>query len=128
MVLSLSRFNDVKNLRFFSEFLTHLCSVDGNNPKGQFCKNGLSVAAPDFDGVALAHGAQPNLIGQKHLDVKDPKDKYFVKEFIEVAKTKGSGTVEFVFTNPATKKVQPKTQYVKRVEGMDIMIQCGVYH
>jgi cytochrome c len=50
-----------------------------------------------------------------------------MKEMIEVAKTKGSGWVNYSWTNPVTKKVQPKTAWVQRIEGSDWFIGCGVY-
>ena len=60
--------------------------------------------------------------------MKDPSDKYFVRQEVYVAKTKsGGGLVDLVWTNPATKKVQPKTNFVKKIEGKDIMVMEGVF-
>jgi cytochrome c len=59
---------------------------------------------------------------------KDPNgNKLFVQEQIELAKTKGSGWVDFSWVNPATKKVQPKTSWVKKVDGADYLVNCGVF-
>jgi cytochrome c len=98
-----------------------------NNPKGQFVKGDLYVFAQDFNGVMLANGGNPKLAGQNHLELKDPNGKLFVKEMIEIAKTKGSGWVSYTWTNPATKKVQPKKTWVQRVEGMDVYVGCGIF-
>jgi cytochrome c len=62
-----------------------------------------------------------------HLDLKDPNGKYFMKDLVELAKTKGSGWVDYVWVNPTTKKIQPKATYAKRIEGMDAFIACGVF-
>jgi cytochrome c len=102
-------------------------AAEFNNPKGQFVKGDLYVFAQDFTGVMLANGGNPKLAGQNHLELKDPNGKLFVKEMVEVAKTKGSGWVSYSWTNPATKKVQPKKTWVQRVEGMDFYVGCGIF-
>ena len=98
-----------------------------NNPKGQFFKGDLYVFAQDFNGVMLANGGNPKLVGQNHLELKDPNGKLFVKEMVEIAKTKGGGWASYSWTNPATKKVQPKKTWVQRVEGMDLYVGCGIF-
>ena len=99
-----------------------------NNPKGQFVKGELYVVAQDFSGNVLANAVNPERVGLNFYELRDPNGKYFSKDLIEVAKTKGSGIVEFVFANPVTKKFQPKTNYVKKVEGEDVAIICGIFH
>ena len=98
-----------------------------NKPDGEFTKGDLYVFLQDFNGVILAHGGNPKLVGQSHLEVKDPTGKVFAKEMIEVVKSKGGGWVEYSWTNPATKKVQPKKTWVQRVEGMDMYVGCGIF-
>ena len=99
-----------------------------NNPKGQFVKGDLYVTALDFKGTLLAMGGNPTLAGVNFLDQKDPNTgKYFVKEEIELAKTKGSGWIELSWTNPATKKVQPKKVWVIRIGQEDYLVNCGVF-
>ena len=78
------------------------------NPKGQFVKGGdLYVVLQDFNGFNLANPMSP-IAGKNFLDVKDASGKFFFREMIEVAKTKGGGWVTDSWTNPATKKVQSK--------------------
>ena len=98
-----------------------------NNPKGQFVKGDLYVFANDFGGMCLANGGTPQLVGKNLLGLKDATDKYFFKEMTDLAKTKGSGWVNYSWTNPATKKVQPKVTWIQRVEGAEYYIGCGVY-
>lgn len=97
------------------------------NPKGQFVKGDLYVVAADFNGVSLANPMQPKLQGINLLDVKDGSGKPFMKEVVDVARTKGSGWVTYSWTNPATKKLQSKKSWVQRVEGQDIWLMCGIF-
>jgi signal transduction histidine kinase len=101
--------------------------ADINNPQGQFVKGDLYVFVQDFNGVNLANGGNPKFVGMNHLGLKDPDGKYFIKEMVELAKTKGSGWVNYMWVNPTTKKVQAKATYVKRIEGLDAFVACGVF-
>jgi len=98
-----------------------------NNPNGEFVKGDLYLFAIDFNGIILAHGGNPKLVGQSFLEMKDPTGKYFIKEQLDLAKSKGSGWIEYNWTNPATKKVQNKKSWIQRIEGTDIYVGCGIF-
>lgn len=100
-----------------------------NDPKGKFVKGDLYVAVADFKGVTLAHGGNPKLIGKSMMEVKDasPAGKLFMAEMIELAKTKGAGWVDYMWTNPESKKIEPKSAYVIRAKGKDMLFLCGAY-
>ncbi len=98
-----------------------------NNPKGQFVKGEMYVTMQDLTGVLLANPVSPKIVGQNHMELKDANGKPFIKEMIEIVKTKGSGWVTYVWTNPATKKVQPKKSWVQRVEGTDMYTLSGLF-
>ena len=98
-----------------------------NNPAGDFVKGDLYIFAIDFNGVTLANGGNPKLTGQNLVEMKDPTGKYFFKEMIALAKSVGSGWVEYSWVNPATKKAQSKKSWVQRIEGTDILIGCGIF-
>lgn len=103
----------------FSEF---------NNPKGQFADRDLYVFVygTSGDGINLAHGANPKLIGKNLLDLRDADGKLIVKGFIEVGNSKtGHGWVDYKWPNPVTKAVEAKSTYIERVG--DVMIGCGIY-
>ena len=97
-----------------------------NNPKGQFVKGDLYVVVQGFDGVLLANGGNPALVGQNHLELKDPGGKFFVKEEVEIAK-KGSGWMTYQWVNPVTKKVGAKKAWIQRIEGENAFINCGFF-
>ncbi|HVN95951.1 MAG TPA: methyl-accepting chemotaxis protein [Syntrophorhabdaceae bacterium] len=96
-----------------------------SNPRGEFVKNGLYIIAQDFNGTILLNGSDRSRLGKNLIDMQDPNGKYFVRETIHVAKTKGSGMVECVYLNAATKTLHPKVYYVQAME--DYVISCGVY-
>jgi cytochrome c len=96
-----------------------------NNPKGQFTDRDLYIFVYDLHGKCVAHGFNQKMIGKDLAEMKDPDGKLYVKERIEIAKTKGSGWQDYKFTNPVTKKLEPKTAFVQKHE--DLIVGCGAY-
>jgi cytochrome c len=96
-----------------------------NNPKGKFVDRDLYVTVYDFKGKCLAHGANPKMIGKDFIDIKDIDGKPYVKERIETAKTKDKFWLDYKFTNPISKKIEPKSMYSEKVG--DIIVNCGIY-
>lgn len=84
----------------------------------------LFVFAHNLEGNVLAHPYNPALVGKDMSKVQDADGKLFAVEFAKMAKS-GGGWVDYKFTNPATKKTEPKTTYTKMVD--DYAIACGIY-
>jgi signal transduction histidine kinase len=85
----------------------------------------LYVYIYDFNGVALAHGNNPKMVGKPLIGLKDNEGKLMIKEMVELAKTKGSGWVDFKWPNPVTKTVESKSGYVEKVD--DFFVGSGIY-
>ena len=98
-----------------------------NDPTGPWVKGELYVLAYDYQGVNLVLGANPKMNGKNLWDIKSPDGKYVVREFVDMVKTKGSGWVDYQWSNPESKKIENKTTYVTKVPGIDAMIGCGIY-
>ncbi len=96
-----------------------------SNPQGQFIDRELYIVAVDLNGVVLASGGNQKLIGKPLLDVKNVNGKSFVREEIEVAKTKGKGWVDFEWVNPVTRKIEPRSVYLERVD--DYFVLSGIF-
>ena len=94
-----------------------------SKPKGQFTKGDLYIFAYDPKGKIIAHGGDPKLVGQDFTNVQDPDGKYFAREFIKIGAE--GGWVDYKWMNYATKKVDAKTTYLKRID--DVIIGCGAY-
>lgn len=96
-----------------------------SNSKGQFIDRDLYVTVYDMNGKCLAHGVNPKMIGKDLIELKDPDGKAYIKERVEMMKTKDHGWQDFKFTNPVSKKIEPKTAYIERVG--DVIVMCGAY-
>ena len=96
-----------------------------NNTKGKFTDRDLYVFVYDMSGKCVAHGFNQKMIGKDLVDMQDPDGKFYVKERIEISKTKGKGWQDYKFTNPISKKVENKTAYIEKVD--DLIVGSGAY-
>ncbi len=97
-----------------------------SNKKGQFIKDDLYLVVYGLDGKCLAHGANEKQIGRDLIDLTDVDGKYFVKERVALAKSKPNGFwQEYKFTNPVSKKVEPKVMYCEKLG--EAAVCGGVY-
>jgi len=90
--------------------------------------NGADKAYAEFgktDGKCLAHGANSRLIGLDLLDTEDADGKAFVRERVELARTRASFWQNYKFANPQTHKIAPKETYCERLN--DTVVCAGVY-
>jgi signal transduction histidine kinase len=92
---------------------------------GQFTDRDLYLTVYGFDGMVHAHGANPKMIGKNLIDLKDVDGKAFVKERVDLAKSKPSFWQEYKFTNPESKKIEPKEMYCERLN--ETAVCGGVY-
>ncbi|MRV75581.1 histidine kinase [Duganella sp. FT92W] len=97
----------------------------GDPANKDFHDRDLYVYVYDLNGVSLAHGTNPKMVGKSLLDMRDVEGKPMIQEMVKVVKEKGSGWVDYKFPNPATKAVEGKSGYVERVG--DFFIGSGVY-
>jgi cytochrome c len=92
---------------------------------GPFTDRDLYIVVYKTDGVVLAHGANEKLVGTNQKDAKDPDGKTFVQERIDLAKKGQPFWQDYKFTDPLTKKVEPKEMYCEPLN--DTAVCGGVY-
>jgi cytochrome c len=97
-----------------------------NDPHSAYVVNDEYVFAINLnDGKYLASGASPNLTGVDVRNLTDAAGKLLFKDMIALAKNKGSGTVDYVWRNPATNAVESKHTLIQRVG--DVLLGVGYY-
>ena len=97
-----------------------------NNPQGQFVFHDLYVVVYALDGTRLAHPYNKDFIGKSVADAVDPDGKHYGQEELALIKTKGSGSVDYKYSDPVTKKPVEKSFYILKVDDQ-IFLGCGVY-
>ena len=96
-----------------------------NDPGGDFHKGPLYVFALSMDGVYIAHSAAPTLVGVSLRDTRDAAGQPVGKDIMEVIATQREGSVDYMWLNYTTNKVEKKHTFVKRVK--DIVLGVGYY-
>ena len=92
----------------------------------QFKDRDLYVYLMNFDCVIQAHAARKELVGKSLFDFRDQDGIYPARRTVEVAKTKGSGWIDYRWTNPKTHLVEAKSTYVERL-GENYAVGVGIY-
>lgn len=97
-----------------------------NNPQGGFTYDDQYVFVIGIeDGRYRASGASPQLNGMDVRGLKDAAGYSLFEDMINLAKTKGNGTVQYVWRNPATNAVETKNSLIQRVG--DVLLGVGYY-
>jgi cytochrome c len=92
---------------------------------GSFILQDLYIVVYKNDGTVLAHGANAKMIGKNLIELKDIDGKAFIKERMDLAKAKATFWQEYKFTNPETKKIEPKLMYCERLQ--ETVVCGGIY-
>jgi cytochrome c len=90
-----------------------------------FHKEDLYLVVYALDGTVRAHGANAKMVGKNLIELKDIDGKPFVKERVELAKTNATFWQDYKFTNPETKKIEPKSMYCEKLD--DTVVCGGIY-
>ncbi len=116
-----------KAVAYYKEAGPEKALAEFNNPKGKFVDGEDYLSIYTLDGTVIGHGTNAKLIGKHLKDIKDSNGKMFIREFMEkAAKSPNStGWVEYHWTNPISRKIEPKAAYFERAG--DWIIQAGYY-
>ena len=100
-----------------------------HNPAGRFIAKDAYIFVIDPKGVCLVHPAFPNLEGRNLIQEKDSEQKFFIREMLMIAESKGSGWVDYLWPKPGDSIPTQKSSYVEKVKYKDswLMVGCGVY-
>ncbi|HTU52980.1 MAG TPA: cache domain-containing protein [Acetobacteraceae bacterium] len=99
------------------------------NADSEWMKGDTYLFVNDLNGKTLFHGSLPELEGTNVLGLKDSNGKLFIVEMVKVAKSKGSGWVDYLWPKPGHGQASEKWSYVKAVtiDGTAAMVGSGFY-
>jgi len=95
-----------------------------SDPKGEYVKGDMYVTVLDAQGVVRAN-INPKLVGVNMWESTDPDGIKFSQDAIKIAQTTGSGWQKYRFTNPVSKKIEPKQTWVQKAG--EFVTLCGFY-
>ncbi|MCX5815759.1 MAG: cache domain-containing protein [Proteobacteria bacterium] len=95
------------------------------NQTGMFKKDDLYIFVLDDKYNMLAHGGNDKMVGKNFKDLKDSDGSFFLKGMVDKGMADGKAWYDYKWTNPVTKKVEPKSSYVVKVD--NTVVGCGFY-
>lgn len=97
-----------------------------SDPAGPYRDRELFLVVLDNTGTVMAHSVLKKMIGANLMQFKDINGVFMVKDMFAKAKKDGHGwSVEYLFLNPDTCKMEPKVSYFEKAG--DYLFFCGVY-
>jgi cytochrome c len=85
----------------------------------------LYVVVYDIAGKCLAHGNNAKLVGKDLIDAQDADGVYYVKDRVGLMKAHASFWQDYKFSNPVTKKIEPKSTYCEKLSSTAVCV--GIY-
>ena len=95
------------------------------NRESGFVDGDLYLFSINFNGVLYANSIDPSSVGAIILNTKGPDGRMFVREMIELAKSKNEGWIDYPFFDPCTGDIAIKSSYILRVD--DYLLGAGYY-
>src|SRR5262245_21212880 len=92
---------------------------------GEFHHLDLTAFIYDLNGVNLAHGERPVLVGKNLISLKDQDGKFLIREMIDIARGPGGGWINYKWPDPHTSRVEDKSTYIERM-GDDYLVGVAV--
>ena len=96
----------------------------------EWYKGETYIFVNDMNGISLVHPTHPELEGKSLINTKDANGKLFARAFIETAKTRGSGWVDYMWPKPGKDKPSKKISYIKKAkmpDGEMVIVGAGIY-
>jgi len=114
-----------KGVQFIKANGTEKAYAEFTTKNGKFHDRDLYLVVYGLDGKVWAHGQNERMVGKVVIDLKDIDGKEFVRERVELAKSKSSFWQEYKFTDPVSKKIEPKQMYCERLA--ETVVCGGIY-
>ena len=96
------------------------------DPKGGYIQGELYVFVYEANGFMKCHATNPKLNSKDMNQLRDANGKYFSKEMRDLAMSGKTGWVDYVWVNPVSKQLEPKSSYVKKVND-SYFVGVGIY-
>jgi len=99
-----------------------------NDPHGPFVWKDSYVFCYDYaQDIMAAHPIAPKLVGQCLSELKDINSKFFVAEYVHLAKTRKQGWTNYMWPKPGETTPSLKINFVYQVPQKEILMGAGIF-
>ena len=97
--------------------------------RSQFIFQDTYIFVIEENGTELLNPAFPKLEGRNLYDIRDANGKYLVHEFVDLAKEKGNGWVDYLWPKPGDIEPSHKSTYIRKavIDGKMVVVGAGLY-
>ena len=99
---------------------------DFADPKGGYIQGEVYVVVQDMQCKMVCHALNAKMNGKDMLELKDANGKHFTQDMRNVAMSGKPGWVDYVWPNPTSKVLEPKSAYVRKADEK-YMVSVGIY-
>ncbi|NVD71906.1 cache domain-containing protein [Duganella sp. BJB1802] len=96
------------------------------DPKAGYIQGDVYVVVQDMQCKMVCHPLLPKMNGKDMTELKDSNGKYFTQEMKKIAQSGKPGWVDYVWPNPTSKALEPKSAFIQRVDEK-YMVSVGIY-
>jgi len=101
--------------RFNKDGLTATIEAVNDKTTPEFHDRDLYAFIYNMQGICLANGARPALVGKNLISLKDQDGKYLIQEMVAIAAGSGSGWVSYKWPSPVTNKIEDRSAYIEKM-------------
>jgi cytochrome c len=94
--------------------------ADFNRSDGGFVIHEMYVFCNDTNGVQLANGGNPKLVGKNLSGLRDADGKPTTIDIFHLAQTQGQGWYDYLWPNPSRGRIERKFTYVLRIDDQTV--------
>jgi signal transduction histidine kinase len=100
---------------FKKDGLASTIAAVNDKASAAFHERDLYAFIYDMQGICLANGARPALVGKNLISLKDQDGKYLIQEMIDIAAGPGSGWVSYKWPSPVTNKIEDRSAFIEKM-------------
>jgi signal transduction histidine kinase len=106
----------VRAARYVHDHGREQAFADFNRPDGGFVQGEAYIFCIDNNGVELANGGNPKLVGKNLSDLRDAEGRRPSFDIPRLAQAQGEGWYHYIWPNAVTGRIEHKTAYVLRID------------
>jgi cytochrome c len=80
----------------------------------------------NMQGICLANGARPALVGKNLISLKDQDGNFLIQQMLVIATSPGSGWLSYKWPSPVTDKIEDRSAYIEKMG--DYFVGVGMDH
>ena len=81
----------------------------------EFHERDLYAFIYDMQGICLANGARPALVGKNLISLKDQDGNFLIQQMVAIATGPGSGWLSYKWPSPVNNKIEDRSAYIEKM-------------